>query len=66
MHDFSVVSGGRVPVPHPHPRLESIDVARHDAVLTIDVRANAFLHHMVRNIAGVLISVGGASSPAAG
>ena len=25
---------------------------------SIDVRANAFLHHMVRNIAGLLIRIG--------
>jgi tRNA pseudouridine38-40 synthase len=31
---------------------------RHGALVIIDVRANAFLHHMVRNIAGVLIRVG--------
>jgi len=27
-------------------------------MLTLDLSANAFLHHMVRNIAGVLIAIG--------
>jgi tRNA pseudouridine38-40 synthase len=27
-------------------------------MLTIDVKANGFLHHMVRNLAGVLMSIG--------
>ncbi len=31
---------------------------RHEDRLFIDVRANAFLHHMVRNIAGLLIRIG--------
>jgi tRNA pseudouridine38-40 synthase len=26
--------------------------------ISIDIHANAFLHHMVRNIAGVLIAIG--------
>jgi tRNA pseudouridine38-40 synthase len=30
----------------------------------IDVTANAFLHHMVRNIAGLLLEVGQGDSPA--
>jgi tRNA pseudouridine38-40 synthase len=32
-------------------------------MLTIDVTANAFLHHMVRNIAGVLIAIGRGDHP---
>lgn len=35
-----------------------IGVRRSGALLAIDVSANAFLHHMVRNIAGALIAVG--------
>ena len=35
-----------------------IRVRRSGALLAIDVTANAFLHHMVRNIAGALIAVG--------
>ena len=36
----------------------SLDVSRHHDLVIIDITANAFLHHMVRNIAGVLINVG--------
>lgn len=35
-----------------------ISVVRKGDLIVIDVTANAFLHHMVRNIAGVLIAVG--------
>jgi tRNA pseudouridine38-40 synthase len=31
--------------------------------VVIEVTANAFLHHMVRNIAGVLISIGKGEQP---
>ena len=36
----------------------SIDISRRGELVVIDVQANAFLHHMVRNIAGSLMAVG--------
>jgi tRNA pseudouridine38-40 synthase len=36
----------------------AIRVERHGELVTVDVSANAFLQHMVRNIAGVLLEVG--------
>ncbi|MFN2289309.1 MAG: tRNA pseudouridine(38-40) synthase TruA [Chromatocurvus sp.] len=38
--------------------IHRVSVRRAGALLAIDVSANAFLHHMVRNIAGALIAVG--------
>ena len=38
--------------------IHRVRVRRSGALLAIDVTANAFLHHMVRNIAGALIAVG--------
>jgi tRNA pseudouridine38-40 synthase len=35
-----------------------VGVARDDELIYIDIVANAFLHHMVRNIVGTLIEVG--------
>jgi tRNA pseudouridine38-40 synthase len=35
-----------------------INVSRQQDVVKIDITANAFLYHMVRNIAGSLIAVG--------
>lgn len=41
--------------------ISKISVTRKDELVIIDVIANAFLHHMIRNIVGVLISVGAGS-----
>jgi tRNA pseudouridine38-40 synthase len=38
--------------------IQRLDVTRSGEYLYLDVVANAFLHHMVRNIAGVLMAVG--------
>jgi tRNA pseudouridine38-40 synthase len=38
--------------------LVALNIARHGNFVVIEVEANAFLHHMVRNIAGVLIRIG--------
>jgi len=38
--------------------MHEINVERKGDFIIIDVRANAFLHHMVRNIAGTLIAIG--------
>jgi len=42
----------------PMRNIESIQVSRREDCVIIDITANAFLHHMVRNIAGVLMAVG--------
>lgn len=39
-------------------RLEALTVQRRGDFVLIEVTANAFLHHMVRNIAGLLIAIG--------
>lgn len=43
--------------------VQQITVKRCRDLVIIDIAANAFLHHMVRNIAGVLISVGSGRQP---
>jgi tRNA pseudouridine38-40 synthase len=40
-----------------------IDVYREGDKVIIDLSANAFLHHMVRNIAGVLMDIGCGKQP---
>jgi tRNA pseudouridine38-40 synthase len=44
--------------------IHSIEVTRHQELIFIDVKANAFLHHMVRNISGSLIAIGRGEYPA--
>ena len=38
--------------------VQSVTVERRGDLVVIEITANAFLHHMVRNIAGSLIAVG--------
>ena len=38
--------------------IEHLNVTRRSDFIIIDIKANAFLHHMVRNIAGSLIEIG--------
>lgn len=45
-------------------KIHRLEVTRSGDLIIIDVTANAFLHHMVRNIAGVLIAVGQGKKPA--
>lgn len=42
----------------PMRNIHEITVTRHGDLIMIDIEANAFLHHMVRNITGVLMAVG--------
>jgi tRNA pseudouridine38-40 synthase len=39
------------------------NVSRYGRYIVLDIAGNAFLHHMVRNIAGVLIAVGSGQMP---
>jgi len=56
--DFTSFRAAECQSPTPMRRLTEIAVARHGEVVEVTVRANAFLHHMVRNIAGSLLLVG--------
>ncbi|USQ15057.1 tRNA pseudouridine(38-40) synthase TruA [Legionella lytica] len=47
----------------PMRNVHKIHVTRANDLVIIDITANAFLHHMVRNIAGVLIAVGSGKHP---
>lgn len=43
--------------------IHHLKVTRKGALIVIDIEANAFLHHMVRNIAGVLLDIGAGAYP---
>lgn len=63
-HDFSAFRAAECQSRSPVRRLDALQVRRSGDLVHIDVAANAFLHHMVRNIAGLLIEVGrGLRSP---
>ncbi|MEP6633828.1 MAG: tRNA pseudouridine(38-40) synthase TruA [Luteimonas sp.] len=57
-HDFSAFRTVHCQAPHARRDLQAIEVRREGDEIAIDVRANAFLHHMVRNIVGSLLIVG--------
>jgi len=62
-HDFSAYRAAGCQSKTPMRRVDSLNVERKQDVIIIDIVANAFLHHMVRNIAGVLIAVGAGEQP---
>jgi tRNA pseudouridine38-40 synthase len=57
-HDFGAFRAAECQARTPVRRLESLSVERCGDWIAIRATANAFLHHMVRNLAGVLIEVG--------
>jgi tRNA pseudouridine38-40 synthase len=57
-HDFSAFRAAQCQAKSPVRRIESLSVGREADWVLIEVTANAFLHHMVRNIAGLLIDIG--------
>ncbi len=62
-HDFSSFRAAGCQAKSPVRTVESIAVSRSGDFIYLDIRANAFLHHMVRNIAGVLIEIGKGERP---
>ena len=57
-HDFNAYRAAACQAKSPIRTVYRLDIAREDELLLIDIEANAFLHHMVRNIAGVLMTIG--------
>ena len=57
-HDFSAFRSAQCQARSPVRRLAELSVERHGEWLLMRATANAFLHHMVRNMAGLLIAVG--------
>ncbi len=64
-HDFTSFRASQCQAKSPVRTLEYIHLARRGELLVLEVRANAFLHHMVRNIVGVLLQVGAGHKPPA-
>ncbi|QFY45099.1 tRNA pseudouridine(38-40) synthase TruA [Candidatus Methylospira mobilis] len=57
-HDFTSFRAQGCQSRSPRRMLHFIRVTRVGSQIEIDISANAFLHHMVRNIAGVLMAIG--------
>jgi tRNA pseudouridine38-40 synthase len=63
-HDFSSFRAAECQARSPLRNLSALRVERCGDFVLLEVTANAFLHHMVRNIAGLLIHVGAGEAPA--
>lgn len=57
-HDFSAFRAAHCQSNTPFRDLRYIDVVQRGSYILVEVMANAFLHHMVRNIVGSLIVIG--------
>ena len=57
-HDFSAFRSAGCSAQHAIREVTVISVSRDEDIVIIDITANAFLYHMVRNIVGSLIPVG--------
>ncbi len=62
-HDFSAFRSSECQSHSPVRTLESLTVTRSGEWVTVEATANAFLHHMVRNLAGLLIAIGRGDEP---
>ncbi len=61
--DFSAFRASSCQSLTPMRNIHFVNVRRCGRLVIIDIQGNAFLHHMVRNIAGVLIAVGSGQKP---
>ena len=62
-HDFSAFRAAGCQARSPVRTLHRLDVRRDAEMVFLEVEANAFLQHMVRNLAGVLMAIGDGRRP---
>ena len=57
-HDFTSFRASACQALSPIKHLQVLDISRRGAYWRFDFQANAFLHHMIRNLMGCLVQVG--------
>jgi tRNA pseudouridine38-40 synthase len=62
-HDFSGFRAAECQAKSPIKTIHSATVREHRGMLRFDFHADAFLHHMIRNIVGALVYIGGNKQP---
>jgi tRNA pseudouridine38-40 synthase len=62
-HDFSAFRAAECQSSTPMRRVHAIGIARHDERIEIEVTANSFVYHMVRNLVGSLAEIGRGRAP---
>lgn len=62
-HDFTSFRAVQCQAKSPVRCIEHLHLVRRGDLIIVEVKANAFLHHMVRNIIGVLLPLGTGDKP---
>lgn len=62
-HDFSSFRSSECQAKSPVRQVHALEVTRNEKFIRIRIEANAFLHHMVRNVVGALVDVGSGRQP---
>lgn len=62
-HDFTSFRAVQCQAKSAIKTVHHLEVIEHGRFIVLDVRANAFLHHMVRNFAGMLMTIGAGERP---
>jgi tRNA pseudouridine38-40 synthase len=62
-HDFSALRSSQCQAATPVRTMTRCDVLSNSSFIAVKVTANAFLHHMVRNLVGMLVAVGRGAQP---
>lgn len=57
-HDFTSYRAMACQAHSPVRTIYELNISRQNKFIFIDIKGNGFLHHMIRNIAGVLMSIG--------
>jgi len=62
-HDFSAFRAAQCQAKSPVKHLHQLEISRRGEMLIFEFGANAFLHHMVRNIVGCMVYIGNGKNP---
>lgn len=62
-HDFTSFRSAECQSRTPNRHIYAASIVRQEDLIALDIIANSFLHHMVRNIMGVLIDIGVQKKP---
>lgn len=62
-HDFTSFRASQCQSHTPFRNVHEVTVKRKGEYVVVDIKANAFVHHMVRNIVGSLLSIGSEDKP---